>query len=72
MDKLRVLAMLYNVLKFNDLVVPDVEHAESFTKLIEDAGYNPSMFDVVVVLNNHVGMNTSSVIEEAMAICDLL
>ena len=72
MEKLRTLAMLYNVLKIEDIVVPEVEQQEEFAKMVEDAGYNPTYFDLVVVLNDYAGYTASRVVEEMVSICELL
>ncbi len=72
MKRLRELAMLYNVVRMSGDKVPDVESEKEFRLLIEEAGYNPDRFDVISVLNNNVGLDYYSIVEEMVAVCDLL
>ena len=72
MKRLKELAMLYSVVRMTGEVVPDVEAEKEFKIKMEEAGYNPDRFDVLVVLNNNVGLDYYSIVEEMVAICDLL
>jgi len=72
MERLKELAMLYTVLKLEDLTVPDVEQADEFKRMVENCGYNPEVFDIVKILNNNVGRTCGDIVNEMVAICDLL